>query len=154
MSILDQIGAKITDVSAGATQQAKNSVDIVKLNGIISSEKQKLSAYYQQIGEAYYAANCENPPTDYAEMFETVNASLRTIQSSQKRIEELKGIKQCPECGAQISVGTQFCPSCGKPVKNEETVVADDSITCSNCGNKVNSGARFCNKCGSPIQKA
>ncbi|HYJ12565.1 MAG TPA: SPFH domain-containing protein [Thermomicrobiales bacterium] len=48
----------------------------------------------------------------------------------------------CPNCKAQIPVGSKFCPECGTNLTG---------VTCKECGAQNSPGAKFCNTCGKPL---
>ena len=50
----------------------------------------------------------------------------------------------CPKCGAMVSAGAKFCPSCGAPMGN----------ACPKCGAMVPAGAKFCPNCGNNMSAA
>ena len=59
---------------------------------------------------------------------------MNDIQSPSKSAEE----DTCSHCGAVISKGSEFCPSCGKPLGG----------TCARCGSAVTGEGKFCASCG------
>lgn len=58
----------------------------------------------------------------------------------------IKEVKTCPQCNAELTIDQQFCHKCGFDTlkKNKE----EHNITCSNCGHKYNSNTKFCPNCG------
>jgi len=48
----------------------------------------------------------------------------------------------CPNCKAQIPVGSKFCPECGTNLTG---------VTCKECGAQNAPGAKFCSTCGKPL---
>jgi membrane protease subunit (stomatin/prohibitin family) len=51
----------------------------------------------------------------------------------------------CPNCQAQITMGSKFCPNCGQPT-------APPKPKCPNCQAEVAPGSKFCNNCGQLMQ--
>ena len=49
----------------------------------------------------------------------------------------------CAECGAQLTPGARFCPSCGAKQAA--------SSVCPGCGKSVQPGAKFCANCGTKL---
>ena len=49
----------------------------------------------------------------------------------------------CAECGAQLTPGARFCPSCGAKQAA--------SSVCPGCGQSVQPGAKFCANCGTKL---
>jgi len=70
-----------------------------------------------------------------------------------------KAIGRCPNCGAVVYEGDEFCGVCGfklsdigkeKIAKGNKTSTNDEFI-CPNCGYKNPHGSKFCVKCGTPL---
>lgn len=57
--------------------------------------------------------------------------------------------KRCVNCGSYLSPDSQFCSSCGTPVKTE--TVEERALVCSYCGTELSKDSLFCNKCGKKI---
>ena len=58
---------------------------------------------------------------------------------------------QCPECGAEIKEGDEFCPSCGTHITYSEEIAEGDKRFCPNCGMELNRDDIFCGYCGARI---
>ena len=52
---------------------------------------------------------------------------------------------KCGKCGADVPVGTKFCPQCG------EKMGSNGVSTCVNCGAVLMPGAKFCPECGTKV---
>lgn len=51
----------------------------------------------------------------------------------------------CAQCGTEISVGSNYCPNCGRDC-------AEPNIThCTNCGTPITKGLKFCSNCGNKV---
>ncbi len=53
-------------------------------------------------------------------------------------------MKNCNQCGTQVSDSAAFCPYCGAKF------TAESEQTCPVCGTKLKAGQVFCSNCGSP----
>ena len=51
----------------------------------------------------------------------------------------------CEFCGSKIKIGSRFCPSCGREVKEK-----NNPNICSFCGGKIGADEKFCPSCGTP----
>ena len=56
------------------------------------------------------------------------------------------GTRACPNCQAQISAQSKFCPECGNTVPQGKA--------CTKCGSMLAPGAKFCPECGTPVPTA
>ncbi|MBR6892734.1 MAG: zinc ribbon domain-containing protein [Bacteroidaceae bacterium] len=57
----------------------------------------------------------------------------------------------CPHCGASVEEGDAFCHSCGKSIKEEVVPTDPSKKKCSHCGVSVNDGDAFCQNCGKSL---
>lgn len=65
--------------------------------------------------------------------------------------EEVATVKNCPECGYQVSPNMKVCPACGyqfSPVAVAQQPIEPIKKTCPSCGNELVPGAKFCPHCG------
>ena len=53
---------------------------------------------------------------------------------------EVTQVKYCDKCGAQVSLGADFCDQCGNPLRGGEK--------CNNCGYVFERPGKYCPKCG------
>ncbi|MBP7828324.1 MAG: zinc ribbon domain-containing protein [Kiritimatiellae bacterium] len=56
----------------------------------------------------------------------------------------------CAGCGASLSPGARFCPSCGNPIA---VIIATAGINCVFCGRSVKAASKFCSECGRPVER-
>jgi predicted amidophosphoribosyltransferase len=68
----------------------------------------------------------------------------------------------CPQCGASLRPGVQFCGKCGHSLGEEEDEaaeaepVAEETVgeQCPECGQSLREGVQFCGKCGHRLGQA
>jgi uncharacterized OB-fold protein len=53
---------------------------------------------------------------------------------------------QCPQCGAPLSPGKNFCGKCGAAVP--QIAAQPSAAVCTRCGAPLTPGKKFCGKCG------
>ncbi|MDR1978053.1 MAG: SPFH domain-containing protein [Synergistaceae bacterium] len=62
----------------------------------------------------------------------------------------VKDMKKCPNCNAEMEASARFCPSCGhdtqKPIQEESK--ENDTTMCSECGTVYSKQSKFCPECG------
>ena len=80
---------------------------------------------------------------DYKEL-EEIDNELDELNKMIEQIETEKRSKNICECGARFSKKDQFCPGCGKKIKNV--------IICK-CGTVLSPGTKFCNNCGTNVSE-
>ena len=112
MAFFEQIGKKLTDAGQGVAQQTKNIADVARLNVAISEKERKIAQLYTVIGQSYYEKHKDDPNVEIPEVAE-VNALVAEIAQSRQEISQIKGVQNCPACGAEVSDGAAFCTACG-----------------------------------------
>lgn len=60
--------------------------------------------------------------------------------------EEVKPLRLCKQCGAELADGQKFCASCGAEYKERPTA-------CPHCGGAINSESPFCPQCGKKVDE-
>ncbi len=152
MSFLDQLGKKVSDAGKGVAQQTKNLTEIARLTSVIDTEEKMVAQSYTQIGKTYYENHKNDPDAECAAQIALVNKSLEKIAQWREQIQRIKGIVKCPQCGAEIPYGSQFCGVCGTKIVRPEAAPAAASVRrCPSCGAEAAAADRFCNKCGKPL---
>ena len=155
MSFWDQLGKKVSDAGKGVAQQTKNLTEIARLTSVIDTEEKMVAQSYTQIGKTYYENHKNDPDAECAAQIALVNKSLEKIAQWRDQIQRIKGIVKCPQCGAEIPYGSQFCGVCGTKIVRPEAAPAAASVRrCPSCGAEAAASDRFCNKCGKPLPQA
>ena len=155
MEVLSNIGKKITNAGQSAITKTKNMADISKLNGQVSGEENKIRGLYAQIGKLYFELYPDTPDERLAPLCASIRESLLVIESCNEQITEIKGIKRCPQCGAEIASAAAFCSVCGcsmtacKP--QEADAEAPCGPKCPKCGFAAVPGDAFCGNCGNKM---
>lgn len=137
MSFFDNLGQKLNDVGQTTIKKTKDLADTAKMNLEISEEERKISNAHEQIGKWYAAKYRMQADPEIQNWMDAIFASEAKIKACRDNLGQIKGETTCPQCGANIAVGVQFCPNCGQkivpqqpaqdmtpqPVKDEEVEV-------------------------------
>ncbi len=150
MAFFDDLGKKISNAGQGVAQSTQNFANVQKLNRMVSDEEKKVNMLYGEIGKAYYEYNSANPDASYANLVAAITESMNNIAVYKEQIKEIKGLTNCPNCGAEVPYTSAFCNSCGTkiPQRVVSQVVPDNCMQCSACGAFVPMGYKFCTTCG------
>ncbi len=160
MSFFDNLGDKLQSTGKDIANKAKDLAEITKLNAKVASEQDKLKEAYRTIGEKYYEAHAELPDPEFVEYFEAITAAKEAIAAAKDEIAEIKGVKLCTTCGAEMSKEAMFCSSCGNkyepkeepaPEETEEETPEDAKKVCPICQAEVMDDAMFCPACGAKL---
>jgi hypothetical protein len=150
MDFFNKLSDTISSTSKDVAQKAKVLTEITKLNSEIRDADKKIDEAMLAIGSAYYSKFNTEENCDYKEFIEIITKNKTLIQTLQKQISNIKGLRICSSCGASIEKGSMFCASCG--VKCEETesefvVEVETNNVCSNCDDENIVDSVICSNC-------
>ncbi len=157
MSFFDNL----KNASSEAIEKVKDATETTQLNSKISAEDKKIKNLYFEIGEKYASIHKDDFEEVFKEHFDKINECHAKIEEYKQQIEEIKGIRHCEKCGAEMPQESIFCSSCGtalpeKPKEEtpepEEKVKEDPekqkSFECKECEAELLEGVLFCPHCG------
>lgn len=130
MALLDKLNfaAKI------ATEKANEAIGSGKLTVKIKKEEYNIEEQYKKIGAYYYQKRCEGMdlPLEIDEFCLAIDMAKAAIAELEEQMKDLKSSPDveeavyaepvkvpvisetpCPNCGAAVTEGAQFCPQCG-----------------------------------------
>lgn len=151
MSFFDEIGKKLSHTGQMAVQKTKEMADVAKLNSNISDEEKKINNAYYQIGQLYVDLHSDDFEPDFEVLITQLKEAQNNVESLKKQIQDIKGVKRCTTCGAEIPNNATFCSSCGTAVAQQKTVDAANLIKCTSCGKMIEKGMKFCTFCGNEV---
>ena len=149
--MFENIGKKIVGVGKGVMRGTQNFSETVSLNARIDECRKDLNNCYCQLGQAYFSRTTSDVPPEYQGIFDRIHMLNQTIVQLQEQIKVIKGIRQCPNCGAEVASNVMFCGNCGysmPPVNSAQP--AWNGPVCAKCGAPLEEGAAFCTNCGAP----
>ena len=151
MAFFDEIGKKLSQTGQMAVQKTREMADVAKLNSNISDEEKKINNAYYQIGQMYVDLHNDDFEPDFEVLITQLKESQNNVENLKKQIQDIKGVKRCTTCGAEIPNNSTFCSSCGSAVTQQKSVDAANLIKCTNCGKMIEKGMKFCTFCGNEI---
>lgn len=152
MAFFDNISKKVSEAGQTTIQKAKELSDVTKYNSLISEEEKKMNNTYFQIGKLYVSMYSNQADEEFAGMIASIAESEGKIAEYRKQIENIKGIRRCGQCGAEVSRDAAYCISCGAAMSKLENTENVDYIRCAGCGSMVKKGMRFCTACGRTME--
>ncbi len=152
MAFFEDLGKKITQTSQEVMQKTKDFTDVAKLNSALSDEESRVNNIYCQIGQLYASLHGQDNDVEFIELLTELNDANKKIENIKQEIQDIKGVKRCNICGAEIQKNSAFCSSCGSAVPQEIKLSYEGYNTCLCCGNKIAEDVRFCTFCGTPVQ--
>ena len=118
MGFLDNLGTTLTEKGKVVADKAKEMADVTRLKVQISSEESKIKEAYLQIGRLFCNRDMGEVPEEFIPYVQIVANSKAQIENLKGQISDVKGIKICPECGAENPLDATFCSACGSKVES------------------------------------
>ena len=154
MDFFDDINKVIENAGNTAKQKTKDLTDVAKMNASIKTEAKRLQELYQKIGEIYVKKYYAETELLFQELVGQAREAESNIEAYNAKIQEIKKVDTCPNCGNEIPTDAVFCMRCGTRLIPESHVEkAEEGKKCKNCGHLLEDGVMFCTSCVIPIEK-
>ncbi|MDO8685542.1 MAG: zinc-ribbon domain-containing protein [Clostridiales bacterium] len=179
MSFLENIGK----AAQTTVKKSGELFEVTKLNMSVNTETDIITKLYAQAGKlAYEKFKAEgSTSTECKDICGSIGTHEESIRNYKLRILELKKMKACFNCGAEIEITASFCAKCGArqeavpqdlpqvsktsevakipvpqpasqtPVAQAEPPAVSPFSICPLCRANVSQSAKFCNSCGSKM---
>ena len=156
MSFLENLGKTISGAAQTAAKKSGEMVEITKINMTIGSEEDKIEKLQTQIGKKVYDSAVAGTPIssdDFKDVCNEITERSNTIKDLKSKILEVRSIKLCTSCGAELEKEVQFCNKCGS---KQEVADAEVPVTagpaCPKCNAPLAADAEFCGSCGEKLK--
>ncbi|MDD5603111.1 MAG: zinc ribbon domain-containing protein [Eubacteriales bacterium] len=154
MAFFDNLSKKVADTARTAAKKSGDLIEIAKINSNINSEEDKIEKVYLEMGKVIYSAyqKGDESAAKFAAQCEQIKNLEASVAELRRRIQDVKGVKNCTVCGAELEMDVMFCSKCGS--KQEPVAPKEDTAgmkACPACGALVAEGNAFCNKCGAKM---
>ena len=126
MAFFDQLTESISKFTKDIGTKAHEITDTAKLNARINDANNTIRSTYTAIGEAYYKMHKDDEHPEMDEQFQIIKEAFETVEECRKQIQKIKGVRICPNCGAEVAKGAVFCQTCGKKVPEEVIPEAEE----------------------------
>ncbi len=158
MAFLENFGKKVGEAAQAAAKKSSEIVETTKLNANVNAEEDKIQKLYVQLGKTVFEKFMANGGTeDYLqEACEQIVSHEQNIKALKEKIAEVKGVKFCVGCGAEMDRAQIFCSKCGARNDIGQTAEAVQAASapaqvCPSCGSTLAPGSAFCTNCGTKL---
>ncbi len=132
MDFLNKLGKKASETYQVTKEKTVKFSGELKLKGKISDAKNRIVELYEEIGEHVYngyKTNSEEGREEISAKCEEISCEFEKIAKLEAEILNLKEVKKCTECGAEINKKDDFCSKCGKeqPKQEEPVEIKEES---------------------------
>lgn len=120
MDFLGNLSEILSEKGKEAAETAKKVAEIANVKGQISGLKTEIKKNYRKIGEAYYETYKDTEVSnEFEEYVQAIKEAKANLEELTHRVNELKGQRECKECGRPMKAGDAFCSKCGAKVEEE-----------------------------------
>ena len=150
MAFWDDLEKKATDATTNVMSRVKGVSDTTRLNSMVAEEEKRIKDIYFKIGQTYVALHGQENDAAFVNLLNALKVSQLKVEQYKQEIMDIKGVRRCEKCGAEVQNGAAFCMSCGTPLPRIQPQPVNVGRTCKKCGANLAPGARFCTNCGTP----
>lgn len=156
MSFYGNMDEKISKIKNDALQKTKDVSEIVRISSALKAEEEKRERLYREIGQASVEDKDLADDGKMQKLREELSECQDKIQDFETKLEALRGIIKCPECGKSVSSSQSFCSNCGAKLMREEygrkhsneAASSQPLRFCPTCGKENRNSAKYCVQCG------
>lgn len=155
MDFFQKTKNSIFSAGKGFSQKASDVSGIARVSIKLKEEEKELQSSLHELGLQFYNLHKEEAQIMFPELTTSIENLYSQISSDKILLAGLKGLKICPNCGAELDAIVQCCTSCGTNVEN---VPVNPQSTlpktfCPNCGTELAENSKFCMNCGANLQQ-
>lgn len=152
MDFFNKLGSKITEAGQGVQEQAKIMTEQAKLNSTITSNEKTINNLYLELGKEYFELYKDEPQSFSLAYIDKINQLTIDNVELKATLNELKGVMNCEDCGAECPITNNCCSKCGA-LLNKTSLPNQSNPCCGGCGKVIENGVKFCTGCGAPVNQ-
>ncbi len=131
MALWDDIAKSAKDAASYTVKKTEELTSIAKIKMSIRSEENNLEKCFSQIGSLYYAyqRQGEDHTSEIAALLVEADQVQEKIKCLRDSLAKLQKSVICPGCKAQVTTEYDFCPLCGKKLKDDAAASEEEANT-------------------------
>lgn len=121
MAFWDDFQKNVNKTANASMKTTSKWIEIGKLNVSLNAAKLDLNEIYERIGEYVYQNRLVDvkQSDELQTLFHEVSNQKVKIKSIQAQLNQLKSVRRCEQCGAEIDPHTKYCPYCSAPQSDQ-----------------------------------
>lgn len=118
----EDLGKFITETAGNVGKKTEEVMEVQKLKGQIRSLERSNQGDLTDLGKIIYERFRKEEAVDgeLEVICEEIRKRRMIIVAFEKKLADMKGVKECENCQELIEKDMKFCPHCGAEVKREE----------------------------------
>lgn len=152
MDFLNKTKGTLLSAGKNISQKASGASGAVAVSMRIREEEKTLNDSIAALGKMLLEYHTEEAKRLFPEQFAAIQSLMTQIDKDKKELAVCKGLRICPNCGAEQQPEAMCCTMCGINMNEAQAHMAERSVQmmyCSVCGAEIGADSRFCPKCGS-----
>ena len=114
--MIEKISEKLSKITKDVADSTHQQVEVMKMKSSIKKSETAIENAYKEIGKLFLDKAVSEIPEEYTEYMDDVRKAKAEISEWKEKIDHMKGMKFCKECGHKIKDNMNFCPSCGTKI--------------------------------------
>lgn len=120
MGIADVVET-IGSTASGVADKAKSISEVSNLKRKIAYEEERIVEIFADIGKSLYE-NRNQDMSAFAPLCDDIDVRKRRIKRMRLELNEIRGVKLCETCGAEVDEKYQYCGVCGAKLPSSREV--------------------------------
>jgi len=124
MGFFDDLTKKASETYKNTAEKTNKLTREMKLKSLINDDKTRIERLYIEIGRKVYEKHVREENIDIKnELIEEcskIDAYAKEIEDMRMEILELKNLRLCKKCAAEVPLNAKFCPKCGVALEENE----------------------------------
>lgn len=130
MAFFDELTKRMN----GVAQTAQKTAEIARLQRQVNVKQDEFDGIFKEIGQLFYTCykRGAQPGEEVAGLCEKVDSLAAEIEGLKLKLDDLKQIRRCTECGSVQNNQSKFCANCGakleeRPVEEPASEPAEEA---------------------------
>lgn len=155
MDFFSKTKESLLNAGTAFTQKANGVSGAAMLTMKIHEQEKNIQNNIAELGKLMVEQHPEEAARLCPELFYSIQELRKQIEKDKKELAVCKGLKICPNCGAEQQATAIRCTVCGMDMQEAANIMAQNQpaqVVCKTCGAVVVPGCAFCSNCGTKVE--
>ncbi len=151
MDFLNKTKGTLLNAGKNFSQKASGASGAVAAGMRIREGEKALNESIAELGKMFLEQQSEEARRLFPEQYAKIQGLMKQIDADKKELAICKGLRICPNCGAEQQPEALCCTMCGMNMNEAEAMLSNEQKAvayCSACGAEIAPDAKFCSVCG------
>lgn len=156
MDFLNKAKNSIANAGKDISQKASDVGGLAKVTAHIHELEKDYNELMKNLAQTAYEQKYAEIKVLFPEIVAAIDNNRADYEKSRKEQAVLKGMRICPNCGAEQEKIVARCTVCGINLDEAEKTIIPNVQTktfCKKCGQELVPGAKFCMACGTSTEE-